>query len=394
MAGRPRDARGRPEECSREAEFYDAVETSRYSSAAERTGIQRELTERALHLLHSLQGAGSGGDVLPPQLLVDVGCGAGASTEVAQRCGHRVVGLDISPSMLAAASPRCEAVCWDMRDGLPFRRQPVLDGAFSISALQWLCSEELESQLVALLTALRACLSPGASFVGQFYPKGPAETQRLARCAAEAGWGEAGGKCAVVHDLPHASRASRLFLCLEPAGSGRASMAHCPCAWPHGACCSLQLHKRSGAFCEPLARRLGSAPGAREVWEARLEHEHRVLAKRMQHVLQQLWAQAELSARDLQAARERLRQQPPAAATHDGGDAALRRRSRVEAWVAGEERAKARHMEAAWAEACAAGPRALAADAEEEVLAMRTLPCFGSSDLYLCRTKRWRGERD
>jgi hypothetical protein len=45
-------------------------------------------------------------------------------------------------------------------------------------------------------------------------------------------------------------------------------------------------------------------------------------------------------------------------------------------------------MERAWAEASAAGPRALALDAEAVVAQMRSLACFGTGvDLYLCRAK-------
>lgn len=407
--------------------FYDANEAARYTAAAERTGIQLELSERALHLLHSLAAWGPGArSAAPPQLLVDVGCGAGASSEMAERYGHCVIGLDLSESMLTASSPRHESVCWDMSAGLPFRRRPLLDGAISISALQWLCSDELEPQLCALLTALHECLRPGAACVAQFYPSTPAETLRVARAAARCGWGhgeggteqQRGSGCAVVFDLPHATRATRLFLCLERGederlpshdvhsaasalspvtrSAGRtADLALCPCAWPHAASCALQLHLRSGAHCEVLAARLGSAAGSRDAWRERLEREHQLLAKRLQHTLQLLWKEAKMTDAEVQAARERLRQHqatPPAPlAAGDGGAVAMSRRSRLEAWAAGEAKARARHMEGAWREASAAGARALVADAEAEILAMRSLPCFEcSADLYLCRTKRRR----
>jgi len=207
---RARDERGRPEAQVGSGQFYDAAETARYSSAAERTGIQRDLTERSLHLLYSLTRWDG-----RPRLLADIGCGAGASSSVARRCGHRVIGLDVSLSMLAAGEPHEEAVCWEMGRGLPFRDGVQLDGAISISALQWLCSDVLEPKLRLLLSHLHSSLRPGAAAVAQFYPGSPAETARLVRCAAEAGWAADGGGAAAVYDLPHANRSSRLFLCLE-----------------------------------------------------------------------------------------------------------------------------------------------------------------------------------
>ncbi|KAJ1618936.1 hypothetical protein T492DRAFT_1089549 [Pavlovales sp. CCMP2436] len=189
---------------------YTPLRAHRYSSAAERTGIQRDLTERSLHLLYSLTRWDG-----RPRLLADIGCGAGASSSVARRCGHRVIGLDVSLSMLAAGEPHEEAVCWEMGRGLPFRDGVQLDGAISISALQWLCSDVLEPKLRLLLSHLHSSLRPGAAAVAQFYPGSPAETARLVRCAAEAGWAADGGGAAAVYDLPHANRSSRLFLCLE-----------------------------------------------------------------------------------------------------------------------------------------------------------------------------------
>lgn len=422
---RPRDARGRPEggPPTNRTDFYDAGETARYSSAAARTGIQRELSERAVHLLYGLS-AWDAGARLAPQLLVDVGCGAGASSEVPRACGHFVIGLDISPSMLAAAARSQDAICCDMGEGLPLRPSAHLDGGISISALQWLCSDELEPKLRALLMALHASLRPGARFVAQFYPSAPTDTKRLARCAAACGWGACAHESrasahAVVFDLPHANRAARLFLCLErgderepgqpearerasavePARCARASCAsllRCPCAWPHDASCSLQLHARSSAFCDELARRLGGAASAGTAWETRMQREHAQLAKRLQHALQRLWAEAGLAEPLVRAARERLRRPSAAPCGAPGGGHVspadgLRRRARLEAWLAGEQRAHARHMHAAWQEASAAGLPALAADAEAEVLAMHALPCFASSDFYLCRAKRKRG---
>jgi SAM-dependent methyltransferase len=53
----------------------------------------------------------------PPRRVLDLACGAGRHTAALQRRGHRVVGVDLSPRMLAQ-SPSLARVAGDMR-GLP-----------------------------------------------------------------------------------------------------------------------------------------------------------------------------------------------------------------------------------------------------------------------------------
>lgn len=90
--------------------------------------------------------------------------------------GHAWVGLDISPAMLqlAGGNPACHGrlALNDMAQGLPLRRV-ALDGAISISAVQWLCSNvDSHGALARLFASLRSCLRPGAHAVLQFYPEG------------------------------------------------------------------------------------------------------------------------------------------------------------------------------------------------------------------------------
>jgi 2-polyprenyl-3-methyl-5-hydroxy-6-metoxy-1,4-benzoquinol methylase len=43
---------------------------------------------------------------IPPGLIVDLGCGSGLLTELLERVGYRVLGIDISPAMIAIATAR------------------------------------------------------------------------------------------------------------------------------------------------------------------------------------------------------------------------------------------------------------------------------------------------
>ena len=42
----------------------------------------------------------------PPGTVLDLGCGTGSLSELALDAGHRVIGVDLSPSMVAEAAPQ------------------------------------------------------------------------------------------------------------------------------------------------------------------------------------------------------------------------------------------------------------------------------------------------
>ena len=92
-----------------------------------------------------------------PKEVVDLGCGAGNLTGLlAERWpGARVVGLDASPEMIAAAQALGQSVTYavaDLRDWQPERPVDVL---VSNATLQWV-PEHLE-----LLPALVSAVAPG-----------------------------------------------------------------------------------------------------------------------------------------------------------------------------------------------------------------------------------------
>ena len=181
---------------------------------------------------HSLATSQAG-----PQVVLDIGCGSGISGSVLSHHGHAWVGCDISPDMLALAQgnlppaqpvqhlaqpqrqcstasstasattmpsvqanaplasrtghntlnhrramysiadmaeARGRVLQADMAQGLPFRPNSI-DGAISISAVQWLCHmPNPEAALQKMFRSLYKCLKPRCKAVLQVYLTGKA----------------------------------------------------------------------------------------------------------------------------------------------------------------------------------------------------------------------------
>lgn len=189
--------------------FYDDAEARKYTSSSRIIEIQAELSERALELL-ALPDDGV------PRLLLDIGCGSGLSGESISDHGHQWIGLDISQSMLSVALERDvegDLIHSDMGQGLALR-SGVIDGAISISAVQWLCnadksSDEPRLRLKAFFESLYRCIGRGARAVFQFYPENLAQRELILGFAMRAGF--AGG---VVVDYPHSTKRRKEFLVL------------------------------------------------------------------------------------------------------------------------------------------------------------------------------------
>ncbi|KAK8630278.1 hypothetical protein V6N13_079076 [Hibiscus sabdariffa] len=189
--------------------FYDDSEARKYTSSSRIAEIQAKLSERALELL-----------ALPvdgvPRLLLDIGCGSGLSGETITENGHQWIGLDISPSMLNVAlqnEVEGDLLLGDMGQGLGLR-PGVIDGAISISAVQWLCNADKSSheprlRLKAFFGSLYRCLARGARAVLQVYPENLAQRELILSYAMRAGF--AGG---VVVDYPHSTKKRKEYLVL------------------------------------------------------------------------------------------------------------------------------------------------------------------------------------
>ncbi|CAO2822960.1 unnamed protein product [Amaranthus hypochondriacus] len=199
----------RPELLAPPEIFYDHTEARKYTSSSRIIDIQAKLSERALELL-ALPDDGV------PRLLLDIGCGSGLSGETLSENGHQWIGLDISLAMLDVAVEReveGDLLLADMGQGLSFR-PGTIDGAISISAVQWLCNADKSSheprlRLKAFFGTLYRCLARGARAVLQIYPQNVAQRELILGFAMRAGF--AGG---VVVDYPHSTKSRKEYLVL------------------------------------------------------------------------------------------------------------------------------------------------------------------------------------
>ncbi|XP_020596627.1 probable 18S rRNA (guanine-N(7))-methyltransferase [Phalaenopsis equestris] len=196
--------------------FYNDTEARKYTTSSRIIEIQAKISERALELLN-LPNDGV------PRLLLDIGCGSGLSGETLSENGHHWIGFDISQSMLDVALDReveGDLLLSDMGQGVGLRPS-VIDGAISISAIQWLCyadnsSHEPVARLKAFFGSLYRCLTRGARAVLQLYSENMNQSEMIMKAAMRAGF--AGG---VVVDFPHSTKARKAYLVLT---CGPASM--------------------------------------------------------------------------------------------------------------------------------------------------------------------------
>ena len=117
----------------------------------------------------------------------DIGCGPGNSTEVLRQrySKARIVGLDSSPDMIAAARQRLPDVAFTVRDILEWRDEGPFDVILANAALQWIPDH------TTLIPALIAKLGAGGSLAVQMPDNLDEPSHRLMREIAAAGpWAE------------------------------------------------------------------------------------------------------------------------------------------------------------------------------------------------------------
>lgn len=209
----------RPEHIAPPEIFYDYDEANKYTQNTRIMEIQETMTHRALELLEFNEKDGS-------QLILDLGCGSGLSSQCIEEHGHNWVGVDISEAMINVAKERkqdgdledMQIVQSDLGDGLPFK-PGSFDGAISISALQWLCNADKKhhspaKRLLKLFSSLYTCLTREGRAVFQFYPENPQQVELINAQANKAGF--IGG---LVIDNPESTKTKKFFLVLSCGGT-------------------------------------------------------------------------------------------------------------------------------------------------------------------------------
>ena len=230
---------------------YANGEEIRYTAQNEK--LQAELASCCLSHLEQTRSRDEDRAHTPSgALLLDLGSGSGLSSAVIRASGYTVVGIDVARDMLRLDVAHVGfTVHANLSSGIPFLRPGAFDGAISVSALQWL---DPRAQSV-LFHHLAIVLRPGAQMVFQFYPR-PEEAQpTVDRALAE------GLQARLVIDMPHATRARKLFLCASrpaltvsstaavPASPMASSTCcgYCPLAWPMPATCSCNALRAGDA---------------------------------------------------------------------------------------------------------------------------------------------------
>jgi trans-aconitate methyltransferase len=103
-------------------------------------------------------------DPKPNERIIDIGCGEGALTENMAGLGAEVIGIDISPEMVAAAKDR--GLDARLGDAMRMNFESEFDAAFSNAALHWMPDKQ------ELAAAIFRALKPGGRFAGEMGGEG------------------------------------------------------------------------------------------------------------------------------------------------------------------------------------------------------------------------------
>ena len=216
--------------------------------------------------------------------LADIGCGSGLSCDEITHAGFRAwIGVDISPSMLRIAQGNLShrsssssygalALC-DFSVGLPLRQ---IQGAISISALQWLCVGcvgNAHHSTEVFMKSLSCTLTDdhGGTAAFQVYFENDVQRNILQSSAHRHPFFHG-----YFVGFPHPTPARKYYYCLQKRNNGTAesvclSGRACVLAWPHFGSCALQwLHHLE----------LSSLPSHTHIVD-RLKEEHSKMGRKM-----------------------------------------------------------------------------------------------------------------
>jgi SAM-dependent methyltransferase len=112
-------------------------------------------------------------DAKPAESILDLGCGDGQLTLRLAATGASLIGVDLSPEMLAAARSRGIDAREASAESLPFADHSF-DAVFSNAVLHWVRNQD------AMMTEVRRVLKPGGRFVAEMAGHGNLAAVRLA----------------------------------------------------------------------------------------------------------------------------------------------------------------------------------------------------------------------
>jgi len=102
----------------------------------------------------------------PGERIVDLGCGTGPLTAKIAEAGAEVLGLDLSPQMVAQASASFPKLRFAVADATSFSVPEPVDAVFSNATLHWVQPPQ------AAVARIAAALKPGGRFVAEFGGQG------------------------------------------------------------------------------------------------------------------------------------------------------------------------------------------------------------------------------
>lgn len=104
-------------------------------------------------------------DLLAPQAgerILDLGCGTGDIAQTLSESGARVVGVDASVEMIAAARERFPALDFSVEDAAALPFEAEFDAVFSHAVLHWVTRAD------DAISGMRRALKPGGRLVAEF----------------------------------------------------------------------------------------------------------------------------------------------------------------------------------------------------------------------------------
>lgn len=102
----------------------------------------------------------------PGERILDLGCGTGQLTKEIANAGAEVVGIDISPEMVAKAQANYPKTDFAVGDARNFQVEKTLDAVFSNATLHWVKEAD------AVICRIWQALKPGGRLVAEFGGKG------------------------------------------------------------------------------------------------------------------------------------------------------------------------------------------------------------------------------